>query len=88
MKTRGEALELAFRIVLSCPCPVTHEQEARVFAYLRGVAPDEVVEYAPVLDIFDAADTPFHGLADFTGWLGDAGAEATIEREHLSLIHI
>ena len=83
MKIRGEALELAFRIVLSCPCPVTNEQEARVFAYLRGLAPDEVVDYAPVLGIFDSADTPFHGLADFTGWMGDAGAEATIEREHV-----
>ena len=83
MKTRGEALELAFRIVLSCPCPVTNEQEARVFAYLRDLAPDEVVDYAPVLGVFDSEDTPFHGLADFTGWMGDAGAEATIEREHV-----
>ena len=83
MKIRGEALELAFRIVLSCPCPVTNEQEALVFAYLRGLAPDEVVDYAPVLAVFDSADTPFHGLADFTGWMADAGAEATIEREHV-----
>ena len=83
MRIRGEALELAFRIVLSCPCPVTNEQEARVFAYLRGLAPDEVVDYAPVLAVFDSADTPFHGLADFTGWMADAGAEATIEREHV-----
>ena len=83
MKIRGEALELAFRIVLSCPCPVTNVQEARVFAYLRGLAPDEVADYAPVLDVFDSGDTPFHGLADFTGWMADAGAEATIEREHV-----
>lgn len=46
MKVRGEALELAFRIVLSCPCDVTHEQERQVFAYLRGLAPDEEADYA------------------------------------------
>jgi hypothetical protein len=83
MRIRGDALELAFRIVLSCPCPVTSEQEARVFAYLRGLAPDEVAGYDPVLAIFDSADTPFHGLAEFTGWMGDPSPDATIEREHV-----
>lgn len=83
MRIRGDALELAFRIVLSCPCPVTSEQEARVFSYLRGMAPDEVADYAPVLAIFDSADTPFNGLAEFTGWMGDSSPEATIEREHV-----
>jgi hypothetical protein len=83
MKVRREALELAFRIVLSCPCDVTHEQELRVFAYLRGLAPDEVADYAPVLAAFDSSDTPFHGLAAFTGWMADDGVEATIERQHV-----
>ncbi len=83
MRIRGEALELAFRIVLSCPCDVTHEQELRVFAYLRGLAPDEVADYAPVLEAFDSSDTPFHGLAAFTAWMADEVAEATIEREHV-----
>jgi hypothetical protein len=83
MKIRGEALELALRIVLSCPCPVTSEEEQQVFDYLRGLTSGEVADYAPVLDIFEATDTPFHGLADFTGWMAEAGAEATIEREHV-----
>ncbi len=83
MRIRGEALELAFRIVLSCPCDVTHEQELRVFAYLRGLARDEVADYAPVLEAFDSSDTPFHGLAAFTAWTADEVAEATIEREHV-----
>ena len=83
MKIRGEALELALRIVLSCPCPVTNDEERQVFEYLRGLTPDEVADYAPVLAIFAATDTPFHGLADFTGWMAPAGAEATIEREHV-----
>jgi hypothetical protein len=83
MKIRREALELAFRIVLSCPCDVTHEQEQRVFAYLCGLAPDEVADYAPVLAAFDSPDTPFHGLGAFTGWMADDVAAATIEREHV-----
>jgi hypothetical protein len=83
MKIRREALELAFRIVLSCPCDVTHEQEQRVFAYLRGLAPDEVADYAPVLAAFDVPDTPFHGLAAFAGWMAGDVAAATIEREHV-----
>jgi hypothetical protein len=83
MQVRGEALELALRIVLSCPCPVTSDEERQVFEYLRDLAPDEVADYAPVLAIFAATDTPFHGLADFTGWMAEPGAEATIEREHV-----
>ena len=83
MKIRGEALELALRIVLSCPCPVTSDEERQVFEYLRGLTPGEVADYAPVLAIFAATDTPFHGLADFTGWMAAAGTEATIEREHV-----
>ena len=83
MRIRGEALELAFRIVLSCPCDVTHEQEQRVFAYLRGLEPGEPADYAPVLAAFDVPDTPFHGLAAFTGWMAAVDEEPTIEREHV-----
>ena len=83
MKIRGEALELALRIVLSCPCPVTADEERDVFAYLRDLAPDEVADFAPVLAIFGSDDTPFHGLAAFTGWMSDGPAEAVIERHHV-----
>lgn len=83
MKIRGEALELALRIVLSCPCPVTSDEERQVFDYLRGLTPGELADYAPVLAIFEATDTPFHGLADFIGWMAEAGVEPTIEREHV-----
>jgi hypothetical protein len=83
MRVRREALELAFRIVLSCPCDVTHEQERQVFAYLGGLAPGEAADYAPVLAAFDSSDTPFHGLAAFTGWMAGDVAAATIEREHV-----
>jgi hypothetical protein len=82
MRIRGDALELALRVVLSCPCPVTAEQEAGVFELLRGLAPDEVVDYAPVLAVFDSTDTPFHGLASFTGWSAEA-EDTVIERHHV-----
>ena len=82
MKIRGEALELAFRVVLSCPCPVTAEQEVEVFDYLRGLEAGEVADYAPVLDAFDTTDTPFHGLAAFTTWMA-ADEDPVIERGHV-----
>jgi len=82
MRIRGEALELAFRVVLSCPCPVTHEQEVAVSDHLRRMAPDDVVDYAPVLAIFDSTDTPFHGLAAFTSWTAEDD-DPVIERHHV-----
>jgi hypothetical protein len=82
MRIRGEALELAFRVVLSCPCPVTHEQEVAVFGHLRGMQPDEVADYAPVLAGFDSTDTPFHGLAAFMSWTAE-DEDPVIERHHV-----
>jgi hypothetical protein len=82
VKIRGDALELAFRVVLSCPCPVTAEQEVEVFDHLRELAPDEVADYAPVLAVFDATDTPFHGLASFTSWMAEED-DPVIERHHV-----
>ena len=83
MKVRGSALELAFRIVLSCPCAVSHEEEQAVFAYLKGLGDDEVADYAPVLGAFDGEDTPFHGLAAFTEWMAADPFDPTIERHHV-----
>jgi hypothetical protein len=83
MNVRGDALELALRIVLSCPCAVTHEEELAVFSYLRGLGDDEVADYAPVLAAFGAEDTPFHGLAAFTEWMAPDPSSPTIEREHV-----
>jgi len=82
VKIRGDALELAFRVVLSCPCPVTAEQEVEVFDHLRDLAPDEVADYAPVLAVFDSTDTPFHGLASFTSWMAEDD-DPVIERHHV-----
>jgi hypothetical protein len=79
MRIRGEALELALRVVLSCPCPVTAAQETAVFEQLRGLARDEVADYAPVLAVFDSTDTPFHGLASFVSWSAEED-DPVIER--------
>lgn len=83
MKIRGEGLELALRVVLSCPCPVTPDQERRVFELAQAMAPDDVGDYARVLAVFDQADTPFHRLADFVRWMTPVDTEAVIEREHV-----
>jgi len=83
MKIRGEGLELALRVVLSCPCPVTPDQERRVFELAQAMAPDDVGDYARVLAVFDQADTPFHRLADFVRWMTPVDTEAIIEREHV-----
>jgi hypothetical protein len=83
MKIRGEGLELALRVVLSCPCPVTPDQERRVFELAQAMAPDEVGDYARVLAVFDQAGTPFHRLADFVRWMTPVDTEAVIEREHV-----
>lgn len=82
MRITGEALELALRVVLSCPCPVTPEQEGAVFERLRDMAPDEVADYAPVLAVFDTADTPFHGLAAFVSWSAEDD-DPVVERQHV-----
>ncbi|GEM_PF-942188 len=83
MKIRGEGLELALRVVLSCPCPVTPDQERRIFELAQAMAPDEVGDYARVLAVFDQAGTPFHRLADFVRWMTPVDTEAIIEREHV-----
>ncbi len=83
MKIRGSALELAFRIVLSCPCAVTHEEEVAVFAYLRDLEGGDIADYAPVLATFSSDDTPFHGLAAFTEWMAPDPSDPTIERHHV-----
>ncbi len=82
MRIRGEALELAFRVVLSCPCPVTPEQEAEVFGCLCGMELDEVADFDPVVAGFDSTDTPFHGLAAFTSWTAEDD-DPIIERHHV-----
>jgi hypothetical protein len=83
MKIKGDALELAFRIVLSCPCAVTHGEEQAVFSYLKGLDVGEVADYAPVLAAFSGEDTPFHGLAAFTEWMAPDPSDPTIERHHV-----
>jgi hypothetical protein len=77
-----DALELAFRIVLSCPCDVTHEQERAVFDYLAGLPTGGAADLGPVLDAFDG-DSPFHGLASFAGWMAADPSAPTIERHHV-----
>ena len=83
MKIVGDALELALRLVLSCPCPVTPEQERRVFDLACRTPSTAVVDYEAVLSVFPQDDTPFHRLAEFAIWMAPAGEEPVIERHHV-----
>ena len=82
MRVQGEALELAFRMLLSCPCDVTPEQERAVFDYLLSIPQGQTADYAPVLAAFGPnTSTPFHRLAAFSSWRAPDPAEVTIERQ-------
>jgi len=83
MKIVGDALELALRVVLSCPCPVTSEQERRVFDLACTTPSTAVVDYGAVLSVFSSDDTPFHRLAEFATWMAHPGEEPVIERHHV-----
>lgn len=83
MRIRGDALELALRVVLSCPCPVTPEQEREVYRLAQALPMEATCDYADVLAVFGDADTPFHRLAEFVTWMAPAGEEPLIERHHV-----
>lgn len=79
-----DALELAFRVLLSCRCPVTPEQELALFRLLEAAGAAEPIGYDRVLGIFPAgALSPFHRLGQFAGWVLPAHAERVIQREHV-----
>jgi hypothetical protein len=80
-----EAFELAFRMLLSCQCPVTNEQERALFGLLAAMQPGHTVACSELLSIFKPNEsTPIRRLVDFTVWMAPAGAkEIVIEREHV-----
>jgi len=79
------ALDLTFRTLLSCQCPVTGDEERAVFDLLSGMSAGDTLDYALVLAIFKPnASTVFHRLAEFSVWMASASAdEFTITRDHI-----
>lgn len=86
MKVRidREALDLTFRTLLSCKCPVTDKQERQLFELLSGMKSGDTLDYGLVLAVFKPNEnTVFRRLHDFSVWMAPASAENfTITREH------
>lgn len=80
-----DALDLIFRTLLTCHCPVTDEQEEAIFDLLSTARPDESIDYGQILKIVEPnADTVFRRLADFVVWQAPVGVDPyTINREHV-----
>lgn len=82
---RQEALELTFRMLLSCQCPLTDEQEWALFDRVVVLKPGATLDCRELLAIFKPHEnTPLHRLASFSVWMAPAGSrEIVIEREHV-----
>jgi hypothetical protein len=82
---RQAALELAFRMLLSCQCPLTDEQERALFDHLVAMNPGDTIDSSELLSIFKPNEnTPIQRLVNFSVWMALAGSkEIVIEREHV-----
>ena len=82
---RQEALELTFRMLLSCQCPLTGEQERALFDRLVALNPGDTIDCSELLSIFKPNEnTPIQRLVHFSMWMAPAGSrEMVIEREHV-----
>ncbi len=82
---RQEALELTFRMLLSCQCPLTDEQERALFDRLAALKPGDTIDCSELLSIFKPNEnTPIQRLVHFSVWMAPAGSkEMVIEREHV-----
>ncbi len=82
---RRDALELVFRTLLTCGCPITESEERQVHDIMASTPSGEAIDYARILGIFRPnANTPFHRLADFAVWQAPIGVDPhVVNREHV-----
>ncbi|MDD5109828.1 MAG: hypothetical protein PHI63_01255 [Patescibacteria group bacterium] len=79
-----DALDLLFRILLSCRCPVSDKEERAIFEKLLRARDGEKIDYRELLRIFLSDEpTVFHRLLDFCIWQGSIHTDFFIEREHI-----
>jgi hypothetical protein len=80
-----DALELTFRTLLTCRCPVTDDEERAIFDILKSTPQEEPIDYDNVLDVFPpAANTVFNRLADFTVWQAPTDVDYySVKRDHV-----
>ena len=85
LKIDKDALDLVFRTLLTCGCPVTGDEEREIFNLLKATRPGESIDYGRVLAVFrNNANTVFYRLGDFTVWQTPTGVDPyTINREHV-----
>ncbi|MHB9004597.1 MAG: hypothetical protein ACYC6C_11145 [Coriobacteriia bacterium] len=84
IRIEREALDLTFRTLLSCKCPVTDKEEQELFELLSGMNDGEMLDYSRVLKVFKPnANTVFRRLGEFSAWMAPAEAdEFVITRDH------
>jgi hypothetical protein len=82
---RQEALELTFRMLLSCQCPLTDEQERALFDRLVALKPGDTIDCTELLSNFRPNEnTPVQRLVHFSVWMAPADSgEMVIECEHV-----
>ncbi len=84
LRITRDALDLVFRTLLTCGCPVTDDEGRGVLDVVQASSADEAVDYDLVLAVFKPnADTVFQRLAEFSGCQAQVGGgERVIVREH------
>lgn len=85
LRMEHPALELVFRMLLTCGCPITETEERSLFDLLQAYEPDTDFEMDRVLSLFpENADTPFHRIRAFYIWQARVDSEShLITRDHI-----
>jgi hypothetical protein len=80
-----DALDLVFRTLLSCECPVTESEERNIFQLLTSSRRGDAIDYERVLKVFKPdQDTVFRRLHDFAIWSAPADSQVyIITRDHV-----
>ncbi len=88
LQINRDALELAFKTLLTCGCPVTEKEERELFNILYETPKKQAIDYQRVLDVFPPkAETAFHRLADFTIWQASPDSSTIVITKDITLRH-
>ena len=85
IQIRKNALDLLFRVILSCKCPLKEIEEESIFNLFRKLKSGETLDYNELLGIFkENTETVIHRLVDFSIWFASTDSKPLIiEREHV-----
>jgi len=80
-----DALDLTFRAILTCQCPVTAAEEKAVFDVLVGTPDGGVADYGTLLGIFKPnSNNVLRRVHDFSTWLAPVDVDPfVITRDHV-----